>query len=86
MTSFVKMHFPKAKYWMWNYCVFLGPYYDPIAEKKYDLGLYFGPDGTSFAIVYGDDPGDYLSGDIKLHSDSHVCGETLRRAKECQLI
>ena len=32
--------YPKADYWLWNYCIFLGKYTDPISNKNYDLGIH----------------------------------------------
>jgi len=46
-----------------TYCRYLGSVL--INDSKYDLGVYMNPDGSvSHAIVYGNDDGDYLSGDV----------------------
>lgn len=57
-------HFPEADKWMWTYCMFLGQFTH--RKKDYDLGVYVSPDteGVSFAIVYGNEPGSYMSGPI----------------------
>jgi len=48
---------------IWTYCVHLGPYtHDGI---NYDLGIYEeGILGPSFAIVTGEEPHEYISGEV----------------------
>ena len=50
---------------MWNYCIPLGPF---ISENgaKYDLGAYVVKkyNEFSFAIVYGEEDWEYISGDV----------------------
>ena len=50
---------------MWNYCIPLGPF---ISENgaKYDLGAYVVKKNNefSFAIVYGKEDWEYISGDV----------------------
>ena len=50
--------FPQADEWMWNYCHYLGSI--ELNGDKYDLGIHTSKDVDrySFAIVYGDDPGE----------------------------
>lgn len=86
MLDNAPLNFPSAKYWMWNYCVYLGPY-TSTTGVKYDLGVYFQPGkgDCSAAIVYGDIPGQYLSGEF-IGDNNEVYKETYRRAKELQLI
>ena len=79
----VKLNYPEARDWMWDYCVYLGPF-----NKKYDLGVYVHPEGDlSAAVVYGNRPGEYISGEEKcynrnnLKSNSSIaCREAFRRA------
>jgi hypothetical protein len=62
------LKYPSATEWMWNYCVYLGPYRDSNGED-YDLGVYIdplNPKNISAAIVYGDNPGDYYSGPLEM--------------------
>lgn len=60
------LYYPSAREWMWNYCMYLGPYTDS-KGNNFDLGVYFRDDGrvSSFAIVHGNNPGDYFSGDFR---------------------
>jgi len=59
-------NFPDARLWMFNYCLPLGKYTHPVTGKKYDLGVYSAGDNVevSAAIVYGNEPGNYLSGEL----------------------
>ena len=60
----VNLFYPDARNWMWDYCMYLGPYTDKDGHN-YDLGCYFGDSGEiSAAIVCSKEPGVYLSGDI----------------------
>jgi hypothetical protein len=84
------LYYPSAKEWMWNYCVYLGPYTDKVGNN-YDLGIYINTDSFfeySNASVYGDEPGNYLSGVLypMIDFDNEVSQEVLRRAKELNLI
>ena len=79
------LHFPKARDWMWNYCIYLGPYTSETGTI-YDLGVYLGSKfGDSAAIVFGNTDGDYMSGPID-HKGNDVYVETLKRAKALNLI
>ena len=61
MTKYI---YPEAESWMWDYCVYLGPFKSSDG-KLYDLGVYADPQGRlSAAIVFGNEPGDYMSGDV----------------------
>ena len=64
LLSGAKLFYPSAKNWMWNYCIYLGPF-TASDGSKYDLGIHLGALWPSAAIVYGDEPGDYLSGNLK---------------------
>lgn len=85
-----KLYYPSARDWMWNYCVYLGSFTDS-EGKLFDLGIYLNQETSSAAIVYGNEPGDYYSGDLKrfgrddsVHSE--IYKETRRRAYELGLI
>ncbi|MGL6228612.1 MAG: hypothetical protein ACRC3J_05285 [Culicoidibacterales bacterium] len=55
-----KLLFPHASEWMWNYCVYLGT--EEFEGELYDLGIYINDlNILSAAIVYGDEPGRYMS-------------------------
>jgi len=82
--EYQQKHYPEAHVWMLNHCVFLGSFTHD--HQHYDLGLYlqketagFVRDYISYAIVYGDNPGDYISGDVYLDSYDAVKVETVRR-------
>jgi len=73
------MNYPGAKGWMWSYCIYLGPFTDSLGDK-FDLGVHIG-DGSllpSYAIVYGNECGDYISGSLETVYDE-VHEETVRR-------
>lgn len=87
-------HFPEADGWMWNYCEFLGSYTAP-SGLKYDLGLWLG--GTSrcdsnggvnpsYAIVYSNVPGSYISGPVSYRDTDPQQLETIRRGLELGFI
>lgn len=73
-------YYPNAINWMWNYCIPLGKY---ISEGgiKYDLGVCESPTGeVSYAIVYSNNPGDYISGEIEVSNPlPSTYKETIRR-------
>ena len=84
------LFYPSAKEWMWNYCIYLGPFIDS-SGNEFDLGIYIDKDGAKCAAnVYGNEPGNYYSGDLptykKYHSVKEHYEETFRRAKELGLI
>lgn len=86
------LHYPSAREWMWDYCIYLGPYTCP-QGRNYDLGVYISDHQrrVSAAIVYGNEPGDYMSGDITDIMAQSLDGlphyrETIRRAQEIGLI
>ena len=56
--------FPSADEWMWSYCTFLGKFVDSRGEN-WDLGILIEGDiegQWSAACVYGNEPGNYISG------------------------
>jgi len=56
------LFYPEAKEWMWNYCLNLGKFTDS-EGRNYDLGIYIDDEQpTMTAIVYGSEPGNYISG------------------------
>lgn len=55
--------FKSADQWLWSYCHYLGSV--TVNGSSYDLGIYISDTGSySYAIAYGDNPGDYQSGYI----------------------
>lgn len=79
------LHYPSAREWMWNYCIYLGPFTDSDGIN-YDLGIHIGKHGhVSAAIVDGHEDGSYFSGSInKTTRECYV--ETKRRAIQLGLI
>ena len=87
MLDNAPLHWPKALGWMWTYCIYLGPY-TSFTGDKYDLGIYISPHGgdkVSAAIVYGNEPSQYISGPL-CDPKSDFMIETQKRAKACRLI
>ena len=86
MLDNAPLHFPEARDWMWNYCIYLVPY----SEKgiNYDLGIFINSSNkASYAIVYGDHPGDYMSGNADVVIPSReIHAETIKRAKALNLL
>lgn len=76
------LYYPSAREWMWNYCIYLGPFTDSKGHN-YDLGIYIDINTElqyyhiSNASVYGNTPGEYLSGDFD-KNESYI--EAIRRA------
>ena len=75
---------------MWDYCIPLGPFISDDG-RKYDLGAYIDKkyNKFSFAIVYGKEDSEYISGDV--FDLNHEFGgwsggdyrtETIKRYKE----
>ena len=85
-----KYNFPEAKEWMWDYCIYLGPY--EADGQKYDLGVYVDPEGSVLAaIVYGDEPGEYFSRHLLFERELYEFDdpkylETIKRAKAAGII
>ena len=90
-----ELFYPEALDWMWTYCLYLGPYTDEHGSN-YDLGVFL--DGSfgraSFAIVYGNEDGQYISGsidrrtliDLQTSPDFDMYEETASRAIKAGLI
>ena len=83
------LYYPSAKEWMWSYCIYLGPFTDSLGHN-YDLGIYLDRDSVfeiSDATVYGDEPGQYMSGPLNpIYITSESKKEVLLRAIELNLI
>lgn len=83
------LYYPSAKEWMWSYCIYLGPFTDSKGHN-YDLGIYIDFDSVfeySDATVYGDEPGEYMSGPLNsIYITSESKKEVVRRAIELNLI
>lgn len=82
------LFYPSAIHWMWNYCIHLGPFTDSNGNN-YDLGIYIDPAsaiGPSAAIVYGNNPGNYLSGTVHFRSQQECYVEMWKRVKYLNLI
>lgn len=87
------LYYPSAKEWMWTYCIYLGPFTDS-KGGNHDLGIYIDDyhDEDSIlrysnATVYGDEPGNYQSGDLYTFSTvNETAAEVVRRAKVLKLI
>lgn len=78
-------HFPRAVEWMWDSknCVSLGKFTDNNGYN-FDLGVRKNYDGSySYAIVYSNCTGDYISGTVGYTPDRVTAeGETKRRFLE----
>ena len=81
------LYYSSAKEWMWDYCIYLGPFTDS-RGKNYDLGIFMQDGIISNASVYGNEPGDYIASSIypRNYIDNELSQEVLRRAKELKLI
>jgi hypothetical protein len=82
------LYFPSALEWMWTYCIYLGGFTDSDGEN-YDLGVFVDERGdVSSAIVYGNIPGDYMSGELirngkdRIMFKNEMTIETLKRYRE----
>jgi hypothetical protein len=81
------LYYPSAREWMWNYCIYLGPFTDRKGHN-YDLGIHIDYGSVfeySNATVYGNERGDYQSGDL-FRNPTETATEVVRRAKELKLI
>jgi hypothetical protein len=82
------LYYPSAREWMWNYCIYLGPFTDS-KGANYDLGCLLNNDNSiSNATVYGNNLGDYNSGCIHptMYFSNEVSNEVLRRVKQLNLL
>ena len=85
-----------ANHEIWSYCTFLGMF--TFKRCNYDLGLYLYNGSISLAIVYGNKPEQYFSGDVdlKAHPSGYpdiagstiapIARETIKRARLARLI
>jgi len=79
MLDNAPLNYPGAVNWMWNYCIYLGPY--KYENTKYDLGVYINPyNELSAAVVYGNEEGNYISGRERYGTTMPCCIEAFRRA------
>jgi hypothetical protein len=84
------LYFPEGRESMWSYCVYLGPYTDSHGNN-YDMGILlrhgdeYGRDHSA-ACVWGSEPHQYTSGELKVFAGSEIHDEVSRRAKELNLI
>jgi hypothetical protein len=80
----VKLNYPSAREWMWDYCIYLGPFTSSKGDV-YDLGAFNDNDGSfCAAIVYGDTPGNYISGGLEMfnpNKDNELYNEVEKRLK-----
>ena len=68
----VPLHFPEARNWMWDYCMYLGPY-TSASGIDYDLGVCFTDIGISLAVVHGNEEGEYISGLLNVeYAEPHM--------------
>lgn len=64
MQDLSDLHYPAAKDWMWNYCLFLGKFSDS-KGTNYDLGVLVSDwQGILAANVYSNEPVSYKSGEL----------------------
>lgn len=92
LLSNAPLYYPSAREWMWEYCMYLGPFTDS-KDINFDLGVFIQKwDNSSVkyssAIVYGDTPGDYISGEFRIFGGEGAreeVVETIRRCKELNL-
>lgn len=88
LLSNAPLYYPSAREWMWNYCIYLGPFTDSNGEN-YDLGIHisyeeiFKNHHYSNATVYGNEAGEYMSGDF---FGFEIVDEVVRRANNLNLI
>lgn len=87
-----RLYYPSAIDWMWDYCIYLGPYTDSDGNK-YDLGVYvrkgysnFPDHSVSLAAVYGNESGQYLSGPLIKFIDDELYQEAAIRAAKHGLL
>lgn len=79
------LFYPEARQWMWDYCIYLGPFTDS-EGKNFDLGIYMGDHCAHAAIVYDNEDGRYHSGELDRfgfcnHVHSEAYKETRKRAE-----
>ena len=68
---------------MWNYCIPMGKFTDS-KGYNYDLGFYISEFNTiSAAIVFGNEPGKYISGSLKYDDQMEHYTELKRRIVVC---
>ena len=84
----LELYYPSAREWMWDYCIYLGPFTSSTGDK-YDLGAFSNGKAYSAAIVYGDTPGNYISGGLEMFNpkkDNELYNEVEKRLKALGLL
>jgi hypothetical protein len=84
----VELYYPSAREWMWDYCIYLGPFTSSTGDK-YDLGAFNNGEGYSNATVYGDTPGNYISGELEMFNrdkTNELYNEVEKRLKALGLL
>jgi hypothetical protein len=85
----VELYYPSAREWMWDYCIYLGPFTSSTGDN-YDLGAFNTGDGDyTNATVYGDTPGNYISGGLEMFNpekDNELYNEVEKRLKALGLL
>lgn len=85
----IKLFYPSAREWMWNYCVYLGSFTNS-EGKNFDLGIFEDNIRTMATIVYGNKEGEYKSGILDAfrlddpdynHVTNEIYIETIKRAE-----
>lgn len=88
-----KLNYPSAMDWMWDYCIYLGGWEDENGNK-YDLGIHIEELDSDYynfsaAVVAGNEPGRYFSGDLDIDQGRElrpIYIETRKRAIDLNLI
>lgn len=74
------LHYPSAKEWMWDYCLYLGSFTDS-KGKNYDLGVHKNSNSChcefSNATVWDNNPGNYNSGFMDLDVIQNINGKII---------
>ena len=79
--NLIQLHYPKAINWMWDYCTYLGPFTDSNGDN-YDLGFVKSTTGLSAAIVHGNNPGNYFSGNLSMFGyDNDIADEKYKEVR-----
>jgi hypothetical protein len=85
----IPLHYPEAREWMWDYCMYLGPYTVKRTDgpdEEIDLGVCFDDyNGISLAAVYDNKPGSYMSGSLAIF-DGAMYDEAIVRLVALKII
>lgn len=80
----VKLNYPSAREWMWSYCIYLGSWTNSEGQV-YDMGAFNNGNGYSAACVWGDEAGNYTSGELSIFT-GEMYNELKRRLEVLELI